>query len=174
MSSTLWVAVLSGLSSILVVLLTQAYSKNASLRADLKGKKQKLYADYVGFLYTAYSESVVPDTDKMVATFKSYFPKLFTFASNEVITNAGDFMQHIYKYDSSAAERGDQTWNIESMEYFGDLILAIRKDLGHKRFNQIMKWHDIARLWITDIDTYVPEQERTPRAVHNGPRPKKQ
>ncbi len=171
MDSQIWVVILAGVSSLLGILLSQSYSKNLNLRTELKAKKQKLYSDFIVFLYDIYSGSDDTDSDETAKRLKKYFPKLLTFASNEVIKSAGDFMQHIYKFDQEASDKGDTTWNIASMEYFGDLILAIRNDLGHKKFTEIMKWHDVARLWITDIDQYVPSNERTPRARHSGPKP---
>ncbi len=170
MNTSIWIVLLTGLSGLLSILLTQSYTKNAGLRADLKNKKQALYSGYVKFLYDTYSGSNKLDNENIVETLKNYFPKILTFASNEVVKCTGDYMQHLYKYDQSQADAGDTSWNINSMEYFGDLILAIRKDLGHKKFGQIMRWHDVARIWITDIDTYIPKTEQTPRGTHNGPR----
>ncbi len=172
MNPEIWVVVLTGFSGLLGILLTQSYSKNANLRAELKNKKQKLYSEFIVFLYKIYSGTEEIGEDEVASKLKQYFPKLLTFASNEVIKNTGDFMQHIYKFDQEAADSGDATWNIQSMEYFGDLILAIRNDLGHKKFLEVMKWHDVARLWITDIDQYIPKAEQTPRSRHVGPSPK--
>lgn len=172
MESQIWVVILTGLSGLLGILLSQSYSKNTALRAELKNKKQRLYAEFIDFLYRIYSGDEEFGEEDVASKLKAYIPKLLTFASNEVIKHTGDFMQHVFKFDQAASDRGDTTWNILSMEYFGDLILAIRNDLGHKKFTEMMKWHDVARLWITDIDQYVPQTEKTPRALHKGPKPK--
>lgn len=165
------IVLLTGVSGLFGILLTQSYSKNQALRSELKNKKQRLYSDFISFIYPIYTGSGTTDGDTTVVKLKEYIPKLLSFASNEVIKSTGDFMQHIYKYNQVSVDSGDTTWNIASMEYFGDLMIAIRNDLGHKKFTQIMKWHDIARIWITDIDCYVPKNEQTPRSYHPGPKP---
>ena len=75
-------------------------------------------------------------------------------------------MQHFYNPNDDEKKQG-----ILALQLFGDLIIAIRNDLGHKKFTDIMKWYDIARMWITDIDQYLPPEDRKQRGTHSLPKP---
>jgi hypothetical protein len=163
----IWIALIG----ILGILLQQSYSKNMSLREGLKNKKQKLYQDFIIFLYNVQSNAKKYEADELVKTYQDYYPKILTFASNEVVKCFGDYMQHVFSFNKELADKGDASWNINSGEYFGDLILAIRKDLGHNKWWQYMKWYDSSRLWLSDINIYLPESDKKNRGTHNGPHP---
>ena len=55
MNVEIQVAILGVLSTILAILLNQSYSKNVSLRAELKNRKQKLYSDFIKFIWDLYT-----------------------------------------------------------------------------------------------------------------------
>ena len=164
---TIWVALIG----VLGILLQQSYAKNASLREGLKSKKQRLYQDFIVFLYNVQSNTTKYEGDELVKTYQEYYPKILTFASNEVVKCFGDYMQHVYSFNKELSEKGDKSWNVNSGEYFGDLVIAIRKDLGHSKWWQVMKWFDISRLWVVDINNFVSASDRKNRGTHTGPRP---
>lgn len=165
MNPALQTTIFTAIFAILGIVITQLYARNNALRAELKTKKQKLYGEFILFLFTVIRGDHDGGEDEIVKKLKAYFPKLLTYASNEVIKNTGDFMQHFYNPRDDPSKQG-----VIALELVGDLILAIRNDLGHKKFADLMKWHDVARIWITDIDTYLPRNERTPRGTHTKPK----
>jgi len=152
--------------AVLGIVITQLYNRNIALRAELKGKKQKIYAKYINFLVKAVRGEYEGKDDVILEELKSYFPELLTYASNDVIKNTADFMQHFYNPNEDETKQ-----SVIGLELFGDLIIAIRNDLGHKKFRDFLKWHDIPRIWITDIDKYLPTDQHTPRGNHTKPKP---
>lgn len=165
--TAIWVAIIG----ILGVLLQQSYARNSELRTELKSKKQDLYSDFIVFIYNVQSNAKTYEPKELINKYQEYNPKILTYASNDVIKCFGDYMQHAYSFSKELADKGDTSWNINSGEYFGDLILAIRKDLGHSRWWQVMKWYDASRLWVTDIKNFLPEKDRVNRFNHTGPHP---
>ena len=165
MNLTLQTTILSAIFAIAGIIITQLYVRNGNLRAELKSDKQKLYGEFILFLFKTIREEF-DDSNQITNELKGYFPKLLTFASDEVIKNTGDFMQHFYNPKADGNQQ-----SIRALELVGDLILSIRNDLGHKRLKSFMKWHDITRVWIRDIDIFIPKNQRTPRGSHKGPSP---
>jgi hypothetical protein len=166
MNSALQTALITAGFAILGIIITQLYARNNSLRAEIKNKKQKLYGEFILFLFMVIRGEFDGEPDDITKKLKEYFPKLLTYASNEVIKNTGDFMQHFYNPVGEETKQG-----VIALELVGDLIISIRNDLGHKKFTDLMKWHDIARIWISDIDNYLPSTDKTPRGNHTIPKP---
>jgi len=88
---------------------------------------------------------------------QSFNEKMILTASNEVLLTFGDLMQSIYTKPNSEENR-----------LMGELILSMRKDLGHSNWWNILYWFDPFRPWIKDINKSIPVRYRGNRRNYNG------
>ena len=82
MSPALQTALITAGFAVLGIIITQLYNRNAALRAELKSKKQKLYAEFIQFLFKVVRDEYEGDSDEIVKKLKDYYPKLLTYGSN--------------------------------------------------------------------------------------------
>lgn len=72
------------------------------------------------------------------------------------------------EWDDGRVFEEDQT-NVYQYRLYGDLVVQIRKDLGHVKWFESESWLDVVRLKIKDIDDYIPNKNRGQRLTHTMP-----
>lgn len=92
------------------------------------------------------------------STLRDYNQKMLLTASNKVFLIYGDLMQNFYlnAHDTKI-----------TMNLLGELILAMREDLGHKDWLITLYWFDSIRPWIKDINKYIPKKYQGIRGQYN-------
>jgi hypothetical protein len=167
-----WSSILAGTFGILSVVvgtrLTYVNQQNIKLREGLNKKKQKAYVDLIE-LINDLQEGDDQNLDENIAKLKKYFKQILYYGSPGVLKALGDYMQFIYnEFDDSKNFDEDQT-NLFHHKLYGELVVQMRKDLGHVKWFESESWLDVLRLTITDIDQYVPESSRKSRGSRTQP-----
>ncbi|MEW5982818.1 MAG: hypothetical protein AB1806_10670 [Acidobacteriota bacterium] len=134
---------LAGVVSVVSLALSKAYETRATIRQELRAKKLPVYEGIVKTLFAVLfaektgKEALKPN--ELVGWFAETTEKLSIWGSDELVVAFDRF--------KNAFSPEDATSGLLGLE---DLILAIRKDLGHS--GRKLKRGSILRLFITDID----------------------
>jgi len=165
-----WSSLFAGVFGVLTVVigarLTYVNQQNIKLREGLNEKKRETYIALLNFL--SELEDGEADQARVTKDLKRYFKEVLYYGSPGVLKALGDYMRFFYtEWDSSRGE-DDQT-NLYQFRLYGDLVVQIRKDLGHVKWLESESWLDVIRLKIKDIDSYIPEKDRKMRAQHTEP-----
>jgi hypothetical protein len=131
--------------SVFSLALSKAYETRAAIRNDLRQKKTPVYEDIVHtLLYDVMFSKLLgkeaPSQAELMEFFARITEKLTIWGSDDVLKTYGEFK-------AKAATVKDPKQNIFMFE---DLLLAIRKDLGHR--NKEIGRTAILKLFVTDID----------------------
>jgi hypothetical protein len=122
----------------------------------LSEKRQETYRDILDPFIRMLTNLKAEELSKEVEKLKSYEYKKITFelnlvGSDEVVLAYNNLMQYIYRiqrlHKSEGYEEKDPT---ELLRLWGNLMLEIRKSLGHKN-TKLDEW-DMFRGTIKDID----------------------
>ncbi|WP_318432191.1 hypothetical protein [Photobacterium leiognathi] len=138
------------LVSVLSVVLSKKSEGKALIAAQLREKKVPIYEKIVNHIFlVTYSEKLgkKPPTEKEnIQFFADTTTELIIWGSKEIIDAFADFRSQIMKITTET----DPTLAVTTVE---DLLLAIRKDLGHHHPN--FKRGQLLRLYINDIENYI-------------------
>lgn len=134
-----------------------SYRENENLKQKLNTKKEELYTDFVKFYMNLINNK--ENEEDIQKKMKEFNEKMILTASNEVFLTFGDLMQSFYKSDGKDYTQG--------MRLLGELILSMRKDLGHKDWKNNLHWFDSLRPWLKDTDKFIPEKYRGIRRHYN-------
>lgn len=134
------------IGSVISLAVGKIYETQAAIRNDLRQKKTPVYEDIVHtLLYDVMFSKIlgkeVPSEADLMEFFARITQKLTIWGSDDVLRIYGEFK-------TNAANLNNPT---QSIFMFEDLLLAIRKDLGHP--NKGVGRKAILRLFVTDIDT---------------------
>lgn len=128
--------------SAVTIALGKIYETRASIRSHLREKKTPIYESIVATLFRVMFAAKLKkeqlSEDELVAFFVKTTETLTIWGSDEVVAAFSRFR-------AQASENPK-----ESIFVMEELLLAIRKDLGHK--NKAMGRGSILRLFVTDID----------------------
>lgn len=129
------------------------WQANAQFRNGQKEKlddeKRKVYQKLLGLLSKVIRErKAEPGT---IAQLQRYSQELMLTSSGKVAKVYGDFLQTVYIFDAD-----DDLVNKRFIILFGELVKAMREDLGNKSFLHAFEWYDGLRPSFTDIDTLFP------------------
>lgn len=131
--------------------------ENQELRQKLGVKKEVLYTDFVKFYLGIINEKKISE-QKSIDKMRDFNQQMLLTASNKVYLIYGDLMQNFYH---------DSRNTMQSLRFLGELILAMREDLGHKDWFNTLYWFDAVRPWIKDIENYTPEKFRGIRGQYS-------
>lgn len=134
-----------------------AAQENKTLRDKLNKKKEDLYIEIIKLYMEAVNGEV--EQEEMIDKMRKINEKLTLTASNNVMLVYGDMMQTFMNIKTGA--------ELEGIRLFGELILAMRKDLGHKDWLNSLYWFDPMRTFIKDIGKNLPERFRGCRKRYN-------
>ncbi len=168
-------SILAGFFGLLTVVvgarLTYVNQQNIKLREGLNKKKQQTYFGLLEFLTKLQdmNDATEEETAEIVRSLKSYFKEIMYYGSPGVLKALGDYMHFFYsEFDSERDITKDET-NIFQFKLYGELVIQIRKDLGHVKWTESESWLDVIRLTIKDIDEYIPEKFRADRGKKSSP-----
>ena len=131
-------------------------SKIQELRAveeSLRGKRRKTYTEILDPYIRLFAELKTKGPNQALKKIISYDYKktafdLILFGSDEVVRAHNNLMKHFYE----AEAKGTQDTK-EMMSLWGNLLLAIRKNLGNKKTK--LDEFDMLRAMIKDIDNFL-------------------
>jgi len=137
-------AAIAAIVSVLAVVLGKAYEIRASIRKELRDRKVPVYEELVKKLFAIFFAEKRGEPKPTEQDFLLFF----TWATEKMtIWGADDVLVKFARFRSV----GTDGTNI--MFLFEDLLMAIRKDLGHK--NSGFKRGAILRLFINGIDDFL-------------------
>ncbi|WP_431087674.1 hypothetical protein [Paenibacillus sp. 8b26] len=135
--------------SVLSIVIAKYYEKKRTIELEHRNKKIPMYEEFVEFLFKLLMNEKIeghPMTEQETIKFMSGFTqKLLVWGSDDVIDQWSKYRSMFIK-----EENVDTAKTMFQME---ELLIAIRKDTGHK----IKKYNkgDILKLFINDIDKYL-------------------
>lgn len=133
--------------------------ENQDLKLKLSSKKEELYTRFIQLYMDVMNEKITPENDKIVEKMRELNKEMLLVASNKVFLTYGDLMQNFFRSPDDTKQ---------SIRLFGELILAMREDLGHKDWKNHLYWFDSIRPWIKDSADYTPEKYRGRRRYYNN------
>lgn len=147
-------AVIAGAVAIVIAIITQAFAKwyeqRVSILKEHRDKKIPIYEELISFFFSILSAEKLgkkPPSEKEIIDFLNKFTqKLIVWGSDEVIAKYKSFRNASIE----AATNPQENMGVASLLKFETLLLAIRKDLGHK--NNGLKRGDVLALHINDIE----------------------
>lgn len=144
-------ALITGLIAIIATSLTitipKYLEKRMEIEEHLREKKSQTYKELVELLFKILMGSKTNEslTENELIKFMSRFTEnLILWGSEEVIQNYKAYRMYFVNRNQGEA------LTLESINLMENLLLAIRKDMGHK--NKGLQQGDILSLFINDID----------------------
>ncbi|MFB5761542.1 hypothetical protein [Paenibacillus medicaginis] len=135
--------------SVLSVVIAKYYEKKRAIELELRNKKIPIYEEFVEFLFKLLMNKKLegkPMTEQEVLKFMSGFTqKLLVWGSDDVVLQWSKYRNMFVLEDNPDTRK--TMWQMEQ------LLIAIRKDTGHK--NKAYKKGDILKLFINDVDKYL-------------------
>ena len=146
-------AVLAGVGSVITLVLTKRYETKASVRESIRSKKVPVYEELVSMFFRILNSSTPGSALLNEAELRTLFitstEKLTIWGSEELIASFVAFRENL----STGKATG-----VAAMFELEDLLLAVRKDLGHS--NEGLARGDILRMFVTDIDKHlIPKKD---------------
>ncbi|EJL7023918.1 hypothetical protein O1B33_003594, partial [Vibrio cholerae] len=138
------------LVSVLSVLLSKKSESKALIASQLREKKVPVYEKIVNHIFLiTFADKLgkqPPTEAENIQFFANTTTELIIWGSKDIVDAFGDFRFQIMKITEST----DPKVVMASVE---DLLLAIRKDLGHNHPN--FKRGQLLRLYINDIEDHI-------------------
>lgn len=135
-----------------------AAQENESLKQQLNSKKEALNTDFVDLFMTVLVAKEKPTQAELGEKMQQYNKEMILTGSNDVLQAYGDLMQSFYQDNNDPAEM---------LKLMGELMLAMRKELGHNKESNTLQWFDPMRPWLKDISTMMPEKHKKYRFLRN-------
>ncbi|HCE3021268.1 TPA: hypothetical protein NGR42_004771 [Vibrio parahaemolyticus] len=140
-------------ATVLVSVFTVVFSKRQEGKLEvnnqLREKKIPIYEGIIEFIFLiTFADKLgkkQPSEKEMIQFFTDTTRDLVIWGSKEMVDAFGDFRDRI----TNIPTENDTEHLMATVE---DLLLAVRKDLGHTHKN--FKRGDILRLYINDLDNY--------------------
>lgn len=143
------------LSAFLGIKWQSSAKENATLKERLSPNKEKLYSDILEFQMDYLRKDVRPSQNDFKEKMVEFEKSLLLNSSNAVLLAYGDYMQNFFDEKIADDLKSNRTFVL-----LGNLIIEMRKDLGHSKFMNSLFWFDPLRLWIKDVDTIIPESKK--------------
>lgn len=141
------------LISVISIIISKLYERRQEIRKEHRDKKVPVYEELISFLlkvFLAEKAGRKKLSEKEIAIFLMDFTeKIIVWGSDEVIKSYQKFRDETIKIPKNKEE----VPHINSMFYLEDLMLEIRKDLGHR--NKDFEKGDVLSLFINDIGKYI-------------------
>ncbi len=145
-ASTIQVVGIIGVA-IVTYFANKSIERKRTIEASLREQKRKMYDDYIKFFYKVFHGERIgdkPTEDEIMKFFADKNPELTTYGSNAVIKKLGEMRLKLSN-------------NPEAMFVVEDVMVEMRKDLGHSKWGYTKG--DILRLFINDIDNYLGKRK---------------
>lgn len=160
LSATIIAAVSTILVSVLSITVGKYYERKRLIENELREKKIPMYEEFIDFHFKILmgdKMKIKKMTDvEMMKFFNSFTQKLMVWGSDEVVNLWSTYRLSLVKKSSNEqTEQTEQTQNtgpMDTMFEFEKLLLAIRKDIGHK--NKDINKGSLLGLFINDMDKY--------------------
>lgn len=138
------------LVSVISIIVGKYFERKSLIEQELREKKIPMYVGFVEFWFKLLmSEKTtgkkMPEKE-MLTYFSKFTKEIMVWGSDEVVSLWSNYRRLLVIPDG-----GDATFN--NIFEFEKLLLAIRKDTGHK--NKNIKRGDLLGLFINDIDNYI-------------------
>lgn len=146
-SAALITGLLAIIATSLSITIPKYLEKKMEIEEHLRDKKSQTYKELVELLFKILMDKKINDPviEKEIIKITSKFTEnLILWGSEEVITSYKSFRMYFINHHAG------KNLNIEAIRALENLLLAIRKDMGHK--NRNLKDGDILSLFINDID----------------------
>jgi hypothetical protein len=147
--------------SVLSIILGKVYESRALIQREHREKKIPVYEDLIEFMFRILmgTKTGSPPTEEEMMRFMSNFnQRIMVWGSDDVLAAWVNWRRVATRQEvGNASVQG-----VKIMFLYEELILTIRKDLGHK--NKELGSGDILALFINDIDSLVGQensQEKT-------------
>lgn len=139
------------LVSVFSVVGAKYYERKRVIEEELRQRKIPIYEEFIKFLFKIIGneklESESLNEKDMEKFFIEFTQKLMIWGSDEVIEQWSKYR----KVSIEHFENGDS--NLNDMFQLENILLAIRKDTGHK--NKNLKKGDLLGLFVNDIEKYI-------------------
>jgi hypothetical protein len=147
-------AIVAGAATIAVAFISatvgKALENRATIVRDIRTKKVPVYEDLIDVIFRFFYEdkvgSKMSERQKVDALAKVQ-QRLIVWASDDVVHEFGQFRSR------ALAVAGDPAKAPATMFALEDLLLAIRRDLGHS--NKKIARGDLLRFFINDVDKHI-------------------
>jgi predicted DNA-binding protein (MmcQ/YjbR family) len=172
-SPVIWVGLIAAITPIITAILVARFERiryqTQKLREDLNSDKKEFYIDLIGTLQKLFDDEWDEVVEKQTSTekMKELLQKAYYYSSTDVLRSLADLMQHFYI--TSEKEQEETDFILRAKKLLAELIVQIRKDLGHANFMNSENWLDILRLNIKDISEYVHESYRKDKGKKTYP-----
>ena len=136
--------------SVLSIVLGKAYESRTLIQKEHREKKIPVYEDLIKFMFRILMGVKTGDqpTEKEIIDFMSHFTQRI------MVWGSDDVLAAWVKWRRAAIDEQDLKKNpIKLMLLYEDLILTIRRDLGHK--NKNIGEGDVLALFVNDIDQHL-------------------
>lgn len=135
--------------SVITVIVGKYYERKREIELEHRNKKIPIYEEFVEFLFKLLMSEKLNDRqmteDEMLKFFIMFTQKLLVWGSDEVVTQWSKYRRLLINENDV-----DTSTNMFELE---KLLLAIRKDTGHK--NKNFEKGEILGLFINDVDKYL-------------------
>lgn len=139
------------LVSVLTIVLAKIYESNSIIEQQHREKKIPMYEEFTEFylkmLNSGKDNYEEISEEDMIKYFSTFTKKVMVWGSDDVISKWTSYRIGAGKIAENAE------FSIESMFQFENLLLAIRKDMGHK--DKFIKRGDLLGLFVNDVDKYL-------------------
>jgi hypothetical protein len=149
------VAIVAGTVTILVsvfsIVLGKYYERKRTIELELREKKIPVYEKFVSFFVDLMLDEKLGNRQmsekEIMIFFGEFTQKIMVWGSDEVLRKWSNYRLY------SVEHINDKEYSSEAMFLIEELLLAIRKDMGHKNTN--VQRGEILGLFINDIKDYV-------------------
>jgi hypothetical protein len=135
------------MASLVALIGSKAYEARLAVRQELRAKKTPVYESIVGTLYKLMFATMLSKPQMSEQEVKQFIAetteRLTIWGSDALLSQWG-------KWKTEAAANQDR-----ALFGFEELLLAIRRDLGHRNWR--IQRGTILRMFVTDIDDYLKQ-----------------
>lgn len=133
--------------SVLSVTIGKYYERKRVIENELREKKIPMYEEFIEFYFNLLMSKKINGKEmtqeEMMKFFNRFTQKLIVWGSDEVVRLWSNYRREYALKDGNS---------MENMFEFEKLLLAIRKDTGHK--NKHIEKADLLGLFVNDINKY--------------------
>ncbi|REB11597.1 hypothetical protein DVB69_00175 [Sporosarcina sp. BI001-red] len=144
-------AITTFLVTFISIISAKYYERKLLIEKEMRDKKIPAYNEFIEFIFKILDQENKKKKiteQEMTQFFSTFTRQILVWGSDEVIAQWSSYRR------SALSEVSDGASN-NSMFELEKLLIAIRKDTGHKNSN--IKKGDLLRLFINDIDNYIEE-----------------
>ncbi len=157
-NSQIWPWVLSVIGGYFAIRWQTSSRENVILRKKLSVKKESLYTEWIHFYMELINKP--KSQKKTISEMRKLNESMLLIASNKVLLTYGDLMQSLY------ISKGGKN-SIQLLRLIGEMIVAMREDLGHKDWLNSIFWGDAIRPWLKDVSRLLPKDKQGLRRVYS-------